>query len=79
MNISSATGRRPVAAAPTAVPRMPISLIGVSSTRSGKAFTRPFVVPSTPPISSMSSPERSPPPATSSPSRITSGSVSMAM
>ena len=37
MNISSATGRRPVAAAPTAVPRRPISLIGVSSTRSGRS------------------------------------------
>ena len=35
MNISSTTGRRPVAAAPTAAPRKPISLIGVSRTRSG--------------------------------------------
>ncbi len=33
-NISSAIGRRPVAAAPTAAPMKPASVIGVSSTRS---------------------------------------------
>ena len=33
MNIISTTGLSPVAAAPTAAPRKPISLIGVSSTR----------------------------------------------
>ena len=80
MNISSTTGRSPVAAAPTAVPSSPISLIGVSSTRSGpKVLISPLVVPMTPPISSTSSLSRAPPPATSSPMRITSGSLCMAM
>ena len=35
MNMISITGRSPVAAAPTAAPRKPISDIGVSRTRRG--------------------------------------------
>ena len=35
MNINSATGRRPEAAAPTAAPMKAASEIGVSSTRPG--------------------------------------------
>src|SRR5512132_1748470 len=75
-NISSATGRSPVAAAPTAAPMYPDSEIGVSSTRSRpKRWTRPLVTPSTPPqASSCSNPGTVAPPATSSPIRMTSGS-----
>ena len=80
MNISSAIGRSPVAAAPTAVPIRPISAIGVSRTRfMPNSPTSPRVVPSTPPISSVPSAERSPPPATSSPIRITFGSLRIAI
>src|ERR1700737_1727163 len=45
-NISSATGRRPVTAAPTAAPMKPISQIGVSMTRPGpNCWIRPLVAP----------------------------------
>src|SRR2546423_223927 len=75
-NMSSATGRSPVAAAPTAAPMNPDSEIGVSSTRSRPYFlTRPLVTPRTPPqASSSSNPGTVAPPATSSPIRITDGS-----
>ena len=44
--ISSATGRRPVMAAPTAVPTMAGSLMGVSSIRSGpNSAMRSLVTP----------------------------------
>src|SRR6266540_6028566 len=78
-NISSATGRSPVAAAPTAAPMYPDSEIGVSSTRSRpKRWTRPLVTPSTPPqASSCSNPGTVAPPATSSPMSTTSGSRSI--
>src|SRR6266540_2461052 len=78
-NISSATGRSPVAAAPTAAPMYPDSEIGVSSTRSRpKRCTRPLVTPSTPPqASSCSNPGTVAPPATSSPISTTSGSRSI--
>src|SRR5207247_9141558 len=80
MNMSSATGRRPVSAAPTAAPSKPISLIGVSRTRSGpKRFRRPRVARMIPlHASSIPWSFRPPPPATSSPRTITSGSDSMA-
>src|SRR6266508_268043 len=78
-NISSATGRSPVAAAPTAAPMYPDSEIGVSSTRSRpKRCTRPLVTPSTPPqASSCSNPGTVAPPGTSSPISTTSGSRSI--
>ena len=41
-NISSATGRRPVVAAPTAAPMNAASVIGVSSTRSRNSCTVPW-------------------------------------
>ena len=53
-NISSATGRRPVTAAPTAAPMKPISQIGVSMTRLGpNSWIRPLVAPMGPPQASM--------------------------
>src|SRR6266508_10644 len=75
-NISSATGRSPVAAAPTAAPMYPDSEIGVSSTRSRpNCCTSPLVTPRTPPqASSCSNPGTVAPPATSSPISTTSGS-----
>src|SRR5882724_12779334 len=70
-NISSATGRRPAAAAPTAAPMKPDSLIGVSSTRVGPNFEcSPLVTPSGPPQASCS-PGEPVPPETSSPIRMT--------
>src|SRR5207249_1580103 len=76
MNMSSATGRRPVVAAPTAMPMRPVSLIGVSMTRSApKRPINPLVAPITPPQASSFCPA---PPATSSPSTMTVGSCSIA-
>jgi hypothetical protein len=50
MNINSATGRRPVAAAPAAIPMMADSVMGVSITRSEpNCVHSPLVTPSTPP------------------------------
>ena len=73
-NINSATGRRPVAAAPAAAPMNALSLMGVSSTRSGpNSGCRPLVTPSTPPQASIS-PGAPAPPALSSPITITRGS-----
>ena len=57
LNISSATGRSPVIAAPMAAPMIACSLIGVSRTRSGPNFaSSPSVVLKTPPAAPMSSP-----------------------
>ena len=57
LNISSATGRRPVMAAPMAAPMIACSLMGVSRTRSGpNRSSRPSVVLKTPPAAAMSSP-----------------------
>src|SRR5579871_6275954 len=80
MNISSATGRSPVAAAPTAMPMKPASLIGVSITRAApKRPMSPRVAPMIPPqASSMPCAARPPPPATSSPITTTVGSRSIA-
>ena len=55
-NISSAIGRRPDAAAPSAAPMMAVSEIGVSMTRSGNFLCRPAVDWKTPPILPTSSP-----------------------
>ena len=53
----SATGRRPVIAAPMAAPRMACSEIGVSHMRSGpNSSNRPAAVLNTPPAAPMSSP-----------------------
>src|SRR5262249_6659416 len=53
----SATGRRPVIAAPMAAPRMACSLIGVSRTRCGpNSSSRPTVALNTPPAAATSSP-----------------------
>ena len=53
----SATGRRPVMAAPMAAPRMACSEIGVSQTRSGpNSSNSPAAVLKTPPAAPMSSP-----------------------
>ena len=50
MYISSTTGRRPTIAAPTAVPQMAASLIGVLKTRSRPNVSRrPFVSLNAPP------------------------------
>jgi hypothetical protein len=73
MNISSATGRSPLVAAPTAAPMKADSEIGVSSTRPGNWWYRPLVTPSTPPQAS-SSPGLPAPPALSSPMTTTEGS-----
>ena len=70
MNISSATGRIPAVAAPTAAPMKADSEIGVSITRPGNWWYSPLVTPSTPPQASMSPGEPSPP-ALSSPITIT--------
>ncbi len=76
MNISSATGRKPVVAAPTAMPTRPVSLIGVSITRPAPYLPmRPFVAPITPPQASSFWPA---PPAMSSPSTMTVGSAAIA-
>ena len=73
-NIRSATGRSPVAAAPIAAPMKPLSVIGVSSTRSRpNSGIRPLVTPIGPPQAS-SSPGAPCPPATSSPITMTRGS-----
>src|SRR5215207_10155429 len=72
-NISSATGRRPEQAAPTAAPMNADSLIGVSRTLSGYLGYSPLVTPRTPPQASISPPAPWPP-ATSSPKRTTEGS-----
>ena len=59
LNISSATGRRPVIAAPIAAPTIACSLIGVSTTRSGpNVSNRPSVSLNTPPAAPTSSPIR---------------------
>ena len=76
MNISSATGRSPPVAAPTAAPMNADSEIGVSSTRPGNLRYRPLVTPSTPPQAS-SSPGEPSPPALSSPITMTDGSRSI--
>ena len=58
-NMISATGRRPVIAAPIAAPRIACSAIGVSMTRLGpNSSRRPTVVLNTPPAPAMSSPMR---------------------
>ena len=76
-NISSATGRSPVAAAPTAAPMKLLSEIGVSSTRSRPNLDiSPLVTPSGPPQAS-SSPGAPRPPATSSPMTMTRWSRSI--
>jgi hypothetical protein len=73
-NMISATGRRPVMAAPAAAPMKADSVIGVSSTRSRpKAPSRPLVTPKAPPQASCS-PDAPAPPVMSSPSTITRGS-----
>ena len=57
LNISSATGRRPVIAAPIAAPTIACSLIGVSTTRRGpKRSNSPSVSLNTPPAAPTSSP-----------------------
>ena len=76
MNISSATGRRPPVAAPTAAPMNADSEIGVSSTRPGNLWYSPLVTPRTPPQAS-SSPGEPWPPALSSPMTMTDGSRSI--
>ena len=49
-NISSAIGRMPCSAAPTAAPMNAVSEIGVSMTRSGPNLSsRPSVAPKMPP------------------------------
>ncbi len=59
LNISSATGRSPVIAAPIAAPTMACSLIGVSRTRSApNRPNRPSVSLNTPPAAPTSSPMR---------------------
>ena len=69
MIITSATGRRPDAAAPTAAPTIAASEIGVSLTRSAPwVVERPFVTCEMPPPGS----------AMSSPTSTTSGSVASA-
>src|SRR5438270_7273852 len=56
-NWISATGRRPSAAMPTAMPAISPSASGVSATRSlPKRFCRPAVARNTPPLMPMSSP-----------------------
>ena len=56
-NISSAIGRMPDIAAPTAAPMNAVSEIGVSITRSGPNLaSRPSVAPKIPPYAPMSSP-----------------------
>ena len=58
-NISSAMGRRPVAAAPTAQPIIAPSEIGVSRTRSGpNSSIIPIETPKQPPKAPTSSPKR---------------------
>ncbi len=52
----STIGRRPNIAAPTALPRMADSLIGVSNTRSPYRPRSPRVTPNTPPGTPTSSP-----------------------
>ena len=77
MNMSSATGRRPVVAAPTAAPMKPLSVMGVSRTRSRpKMGMSPLVTPKGPPQAS-SSPGAPSPPATSSPMMMTRASRSI--
>src|SRR5262245_58344041 len=67
----STTGRRPDCAAPTAIPQIAASLIGVLRTRSApNSSARPFVAPQGPP-SATSSPRTS----TRSSARIDSASV----
>ena len=57
LNMSSATGRSPVIAAPIAAPTIACSLIGVSRTRSGPNWpNRPSVSLNTPPAAPTSSP-----------------------
>ena len=55
----SATGRRPVMAAPIAAPTIACSLMGVSQTRSGpNSANSPVVVLKTPSAAPMSSPRQ---------------------
>jgi hypothetical protein len=57
LNMSSATGRRPVIAAPMTAPTIACSLIGVSRTRSGPNRSKsPSVSLKTPPAAPTSSP-----------------------
>ena len=59
MNMISTIGRSPVMAAPTAAPTKPISLIGVSMTRSSpKRSCRPLVTVKMPPPAPTSMPIR---------------------
>ena len=76
-NISSATGRSPVAAAPAAAPMKALSVIGVSSTRSRvKTGMMPLVTPNGPPQASCS-PGAPMPPEMSSPMMMTRWSRSI--
>ena len=72
-NMSSATGRRPLQAAPTAAPMNADSESGVSMTRSPYLTERPLVTPRGPPHAS-SSPGLPVPPEMSSPMTMTAGS-----
>ena len=59
MNCISHTGRRPMCAAPAAAPTKPVSLIGVSITRSApKRSSSPSVTLNAPPYFPMSSPRQ---------------------
>ena len=76
MNMSSATGRMPLVAAPMAAPMKADSEIGVSRTRPGNLWYSPLVTPSTPPQASIS-PGLPIPPALSSPITMTDSSRSI--
>jgi hypothetical protein len=56
IHMISTIGRSPIIAAPTAVPMIALSLIGVSKTRSPKSRRRRRVTPKTPPGLATSSP-----------------------
>ncbi len=79
LNMSSAIGRSPVAAAPTAVLNVMCSAIGVSITRLRLYFfASPFVTPNTPPnVSSSLMWSTFAPPETSVPIKMTSSSFSI--
>ena len=75
MNITSATGRSPVSAAPLAAPTIADSVIGVSITRRRpNSAAKPAVTPKVPPAASPSPAVPPSPPTTSSPRMITVGS-----
>ncbi len=81
MNISSTTGRRPVAAEPTPAPMKADSVIGVSITRSRpNRSAKPLVTPRTPPqASKCSSLSLWGAPLTSSPNNTTFASRSISI